>query len=98
MEIITNDINDPESQIEELKKVLGAGDMDGLIITPLAKEKVYDILKPHLEKANIISLGIRLHENIPHVGPDHLKQGKISGGIMSALLRKGEKTFDCRQW
>ncbi|WP_339009105.1 LacI family DNA-binding transcriptional regulator [Fusobacterium varium] len=91
LEIITNDINDPENQIEELKKVLGTGDMDGLIITPLAKEKVYDILKPHLEKTNIISLGIRLHENIPHVGPDHLKQGKISGGIMSALLRKGEK-------
>ena len=65
--------------------------MDGLIITPLAKEKVYDILKLYLEKTNIISLGIRLHENIPHVGPDHLKQGKISGGIMSALLRKGEK-------
>ena len=91
LEIITNDINDPENQIEELKKVLSAGDMDGLIITPLAKEKVYDILKPYLEKTNIISLGIRLHENIPHVGPDHLKQGKISGGIMSALLRKGEK-------
>lgn len=91
LEIITSDINDPESQLEELKKVLKAGDMDGLIITPLAKEKVYEMLKPHLEKTNVISLGIRLHEDIPHVGPDHLKQGKIAGGIMSVLLRKGEK-------
>ncbi len=91
LEIVTSDINDPESQLEELKKVIAAGDMDGLIITPLAKEKVYELLKPYLEKKNVISLGIRLHEDIPHVGPDHFKQGKISGGIMSALLRKGEK-------
>lgn len=85
------DINNPKEQIEELEKLLLNEDMDGLIITPLAKEKIYRILEPHLEKIKVISLGIRLHKNIPHVGPDHKKQGKIAGGLMVNLLREKEK-------
>ena len=88
--IQTTDINDPESQIKLLEKIIKMEDIDGLIITPMDKEKVYDILKTYLEKLKIISVGIRLHEDIPHVGPDHIKQGRIAGGIMSSLLRKGE--------
>ena len=90
IDVKTTDINDAESQIEELKKVLESEDIDGLIITPLDREKVYEILEPYLDKIKIISLGIRLHEDIPHVGPDHIKQGRIAGGIMSNLLRKDE--------
>lgn len=85
------DINNPKEQIEELEKVLLNDDMDGLIITPLAKEKIYKILEPYLKKIKVISLGIRLHKDIPHVGPDHKKQGKIAGGLMVNLLREAEK-------
>ena len=91
IEIITTDINDPEAQLEELKKVVKRKDLDGIIITPLDNEKAYKILKSHLGKLKVISLGIGLHENIPHVGPDHVKQGKIAAGIMANLLRAGEK-------
>ena len=44
-----------------------------------------------MEKIKVISVGIRLHEEIPHIGPDHKKQGKIAGAIISSLLRKDEK-------
>lgn len=91
LEIITTGINDPESQIKELSKILKNGDMDGLIITPLEKERVYEMISPYLNKVKVVSLGIRLDDNIYHVGPDHIKQGRISGTIMGALLRKGEK-------
>lgn len=90
IDIRTTDINDSESQIKELKKILEFEEIDGLIITPLDREKVYNILEPYLNKIKIISLGIRLHEDIPHVGPDHIKQGRIAGGIMSNLLRENE--------
>lgn len=91
IKIQTTDINDPETQIEKLKELLKNEEIDGIIITPLNREKIYDILKPYLEKIKVISVGIRLHEEIPHIGPDHKKQGKIAGTIISSLLRKDEK-------
>ena len=91
IEIITTDINDPQEQITKLEKVLKREDLDGIIITPLNKELIFDMLQPYLDKIKVISLGIRLNENIHHVGPDHIKQGKIAGGIISSLLRDDEK-------
>ncbi|WP_300392703.1 LacI family DNA-binding transcriptional regulator [Fusobacterium sp.] len=91
IEIITTNINDSQSQIETLKKVLEKDDVDGLIITPLEKEKVYEIIEPHLDKIKVVSLGIKLSDNIYHVGPDHVKQGKIAAGIMNVILRENEK-------
>lgn len=87
---VTN-INKPEEQILKLEEVLKFNDVDGIIITPLDREKVYKILKPKLDKLKILSLGIRLHKDIPHVGPDHKKQGKIVAGLMAQLLREDEK-------
>lgn len=91
VDIKTTDINDPIKQIEELKDILKMKDLDGIIITPLDREKVYDLIKPYLNKIKVISLGIRLHDDIPHVGPDHIKQGRIAAGLMANLLRKNEK-------
>lgn len=91
IEIKTTDINDPHKQLLVLKEILKDEELDGIIITPLDKNKVYEILKPYLSKIKVISLGIRLHKNIPHVGPDHKKQGKIAAGIMANLLRDGER-------
>lgn len=93
LEIILTDIKNPQKQLEELKKVLKKSKVDGIIITPLEKEGVYNLLKPYLDKIEVVSLGIELDKTIFHVGPDHIKQGKISAGIMKSLLRKGEKVL-----
>ena len=89
--IIESDINDSESQLRELETVLSYDDIDGLIITPLEKDKAYEMIKPHLDRIKVVSLGIRLGSEIYHVGPDHVKQGKIAACITNSLLRKGEK-------
>ncbi len=91
IEIRITDINNPDRQLVELKEILKKEDIDGLIITPLDKEKVFEVIEPYLKKIKIISLGIRLHNQIPHVGPDHFKQGEIAAGIMANLLRAGER-------
>lgn len=91
MEIIQTDINDEELQLRKLKEILLKDNIGGLIITPLAKEKIYKILKPYLETMKIISLGMRLHKDIPHVGPDYKKMGKIAGEIMRNILRDEER-------
>lgn len=91
IEIIDTDINDSEKQLQQLKTILEYEDIDGLIITPLEKEKVYEMIKPHLDRIKVVSLGIRLGDEIFHVGPDHVKQGRIAASIMNSLLRTGEK-------
>ena len=91
IKIIQTDINDEELQLRKLKEILLEDDIGGLIITPLAKEKIYKILKPYLENLKVISLGMRLHKDILHVGPDYKKMGRIAGEIMCNILREKEK-------
>lgn len=91
IKIIQTDINDEELQLRKLKEILLEDDIGGLIITPLAKEKIYKILKPYLENLKVISLGMRLHKDILHVGPDYKKMGRIAGEIMCNILRDKEK-------
>lgn len=91
IKIIQTDINDEELQLRKLKEILLEDDIGGLIITPLAKERIYKILKPYLENLKVISLGMRLHKDILHVGPDYKKMGRIAGEIMCNILRDKEK-------
>ena len=94
LKIIATEIHSPDKQVDVLNDILKNDDnIDGLIITPLNREIIYDILKPYFNKINIISIGNRLSENIPHVGPDHVKQGMIVAGILSNLLRDNEKVL-----
>lgn len=91
IKIIETEIGDPEKQIVELEKILKRKDIDGIIITPLKTEKIFKILKPHLERIRVVSLGIKLDKSISHIGPNYIKQGKIAGGIMKAVLRDRER-------
>ncbi|MCZ9839011.1 LacI family transcriptional regulator [Brachyspira hyodysenteriae] len=91
LKIIPTEIHSPDKQVETLKNILKEDNIDGLIITPLNRDIIHNILKPYFGKINIISIGTRLSENIPHVGPNHIKQGSIVAGIVSNLLRDNEK-------
>ncbi len=91
LKIIITDISNPTEQLETLKDTLSSKEIDGLIITPLLKKEIYNLLKSYREKLEIVSLGTRLDNSIYHVGPDHKKQGRISGELMLNLLRENEK-------
>lgn len=90
LKITATEIDSPDKQISILKDILKSGNIDGLIITPLDREAVYDILTPYFKKINVLSIGNRLSENISHVGPNHIKQGNMVAGIVSNLIRDNE--------
>lgn len=90
-QIYTHDINTPEEQTKTLEEVLRKkSQIDGILMVPLEKEKLYSLLKPYLNSFPIFSLTMRLHENIPHVGTDYRQQGRMVAGILSHCLREKE--------
>lgn len=88
--IIETSIDNPWEQLGHLKNILKHKKVSGIIITPLLKD---EILKIALKNPNIqfISLDISLSDDIPHIGANYYKSGKVAGDIMSGLLRTGEK-------
>lgn len=92
IKIYIHDINKPNSQTEAVYNLLkNKKKIDGLIIVPLEKDKLYKILKNHLKEIPIVSLTIPLHKNISHMGINYKKQGEIVAGILSHCLRDSEK-------
>lgn len=86
-----HDINQPQEQVAMLENILSQQEqMDGLLIVPLEKNKIYSLLKPFLTKIPVISLTMQLHSDIPHVGTDYHRQGRIVANILSYCLREGE--------
>ena len=55
IEVVT-DINKPMEQVLELKKLLDSGkQIDGIIIIPLDKTKILELINPYLEKIKFIT-------------------------------------------
>lgn len=85
LEIIETDIGDVEGQIKELDKVLETDEVDGIIIVPLDRKRIFEKLaqKP---KIKVITYGIKLAEDILYIGPDYYKQGRIAADILANML------------
>lgn len=84
-----HDINQPEEQTKAIQKFLAENTkIDGILVVPLEKEKVYALLEPYLNSFPIFSLTMRLHEKISHIGTDYKEQGKIVAGILTHCLRE----------
>lgn len=90
--IIENDINNPEEQLESLKKVLEKNEVAGVIITPLLKEKVLSLILEN-ENVKFITMDSYLSPRIPYVGANYFNSGEISGNIADGILRKYEKAL-----
>ncbi|WP_245323106.1 substrate-binding domain-containing protein [Francisella sp. LA112445] len=63
---------------------------DGIIIIPQLKKQIGDIIKEN-PKIKFITLDIAISNDIPHIGSDYNKSGKISANIISPLIRHNEK-------
>jgi len=86
-----HDINEAQEQVAMLENILFQEEqVDGILIVPLEKDKIYSIIKPHLEQIPVISLTMQLHPDIAHIGTDYHRQGRIVANILSSCLRKGE--------
>lgn len=92
IEIIETDINSPEEQIVQLKEVLKNGKATGIIITPLLKDEILNIIKKY-DKLKVVSLDTELDDSIPHIGANYYNSGQICADIADALVRPNEKVL-----
>lgn len=92
IKIIETDISMPEKQLEILKEILSKESISGIIITPLMKEEILEIIKSY-PKIKFITLDNVIAENIPHVGANYYKSGKIAGDIANGIIRDKEKVL-----
>ncbi|WP_243128265.1 LacI family DNA-binding transcriptional regulator [Clostridium niameyense] len=88
--IIQTDIETPEKQLIELKKIIKEKDVEGIIITPLLKKEIKEI-KMQNPQIHFITLDIPLDNSIFYVGPNYFKSGRIAAEILISTLQQDEK-------
>jgi len=89
MHIITNHPDYPELQVNQLENVLKNEIVDGLIIAPLYRKEINDVLKHFAgDKIPISSLGLLLENrrNLFHVGSNPVAGGILAADLMSKLI------------
>lgn len=92
IEIHSHDISESEKQFQDIQSLIEReSNLHGLLIVPLEKEKLYELLKEYREKFPILSLTMRLHESFPHVGVDYKEQGKMVAAILSHCLSEKQR-------
>ena len=93
IEIVT-DINKPMEQVLELQKLLNSDkQIDGIIIIPLDKVKIMDLISPYLEKIKFISLSVFLSKKIAYVGTDYEKCGRLAAEFLGKTLNSDDKVL-----
>ena len=93
IEIIT-DINKPVEQVLELKKLLDSNkQIDGIIIIPLDREKILNLINPYLEKIKFTSMSVFLSKKIAYVGTDYQKCGRLAAEFLGKSLNVNDKVL-----
>ena len=93
IEVVT-DINKPMEQVLELKKLLDSGkQIDGIIIIPLDKTKILELINPYLEKIKFITLSVFLSKKIAYVGTDYEKCGRLAAEFLGKALNINDKVL-----
>ena len=93
IEVVTN-INEPMEQVLKLKKLLDSDkQIDGIIIIPLDKVKIMDLINPYLEKIKFISLSVFLSKKIAYVGTDYEKCGRLAAEFLGKTLNADDKVL-----
>ncbi len=91
IKIIKTDIETPEKQLEQLKDAVKE-EVQGIIITPLLKDKVKEVRN---QNPNIVftTLDINIDQSIFHVGPNYFKSGRIAAEILINTLEEKSKVL-----
>ena len=93
IEVVT-DINKPMEQVLELKKLLDSGkQIDGIIIIPLDKTKILELINPYLEKIKFITLSVFLSKKMAYVGTDYQKCGRLAAEFLGKSLNINDKVL-----
>lgn len=86
-------INEPQNQIDSLIEIIEEKRPSGIIITPLLKKEIKEIILKYEDEIKFITLDIPIDEDEIHVGADYYNSGKVAAGIIDQILRKEEKVL-----
>lgn len=90
IKIKTHNIKNPDMQVEAIKNIITNKRVDGILVVPLDKEKIYALLSELKDKIPIISLTMQLNDSISHIGIDYHKQGRMVANILAHCMRENE--------
>ncbi len=90
IEAIVTDISNPKEQLVKLETILKYNTVSGIIITPLLKDEIKDLLKDS-KHIPTISLNGRLSDGVSFIGSDYKMSGEIIGGIFTKLASSRDK-------
>lgn len=90
IKILEVDISDSQGQIELLKKSLEKK-IHGLIIIPLDREKVINVLQPIKNDLKIVSIGKQLFEEDMHIDSKYEKSGRIAADVLAKVVSNDKK-------
>lgn len=90
IKILEVDISDSQGQIELLKKSLEKK-IHGLIIIPLDREKVINVLQPIKNDLKIVSIGKQLFEEDTYIDSKYEKSGRIAADVLAKVVSNDKK-------
>lgn len=90
IKILEVNINDSKKQLELLKETIDSK-IDGLIIIPLDRQNILNILKPVKDKIKIVSIGKPLFNDSVFIDSKYEKSGRIVAEIFINIVSKNKK-------
>lgn len=88
--IVETNIDYPEEQIEKLQKIIRTKQVNGIIITPLLKDRVKKIKRDN-PNISFIALDLPLDRTTLSIYSDYNKLGRILGNMLLNSLSKDDK-------
>ncbi|MFV0503330.1 MAG: LacI family DNA-binding transcriptional regulator [Lachnospirales bacterium] len=88
---VETDISTPHLQVTKLKEVLKDKDVDGVIITPLIKSGIKELVDKYSEKVSFLMLDSYLCHGVPYIGSDYFFNAQITARFLDTVLRENEK-------
>lgn len=89
VKIIETHIDNPNKQLEEIKKKIDKRDVDGIIVTPLLKDEI-NILRKNNPQIFFIALDLPLDNNTYNIYSNYHKSGRVTAEVLQSLLEKND--------
>ena len=87
--IIETNIDYPEKQLEEIKRIIDKRNVDGIIVTPLLKDEI-SILRKNNPKIFFIALDLALDNNTYNIYSNYHKSGRVTAEVLQSLLKQND--------
>lgn len=88
---VETDISTPELQVEKLKYILETEQVDGVIITPLIKSEIKNIVDKYDNKIRFLMLDSYLCSGVAYIGSNYFYNAQVIAKLFDGVLRKNEK-------